>query len=156
MRVSVARRVPPPVVVAIVILGASLLTLVACNGGEADDWVVIHANRVEDSSTGGGPLDECETTVGLEVAYLPNCMFIEQGDEVGFANYYNNNNGGQQVKVELDATVFGVSEVTLEYQETKVLEVVHTPAGFFELNIKIPTGDHGGPVMIPQPPVVPD
>lgn len=134
-----------------VVLGTLLLAMTACDGEHADDWVVVHANMLEGSSTAGGPVDQCTLQPKTETASLPTCMLIENGKKIGFANYFNDGNGGQPVTLRFNSGAFGVPEITLQYEERKVLEVMQTPSMFFQITIVF-GGGHGGPVMIPKSP----
>jgi hypothetical protein len=157
----------------VLVVGSSLLVMSGCNGSvdeqegitqgppesptpesqgsvSADEWVVIHANRVEDSSTPGGPVDLCTSPAGKEIAWLPACLKIKAGDTIGFANYYRDDEGGKPVTVELEPVYFGVAEIVLGYTESAVLEVIETPTQAFNINIVLGISGHGGPVMIPK------
>ena len=53
--------------------------------------------------------------------------------------------------MKFNSPVFGVAQITLKYEEQRVLEVTQTPSQFFQITIDI-GGSHGGPVMIPKVP----
>lgn len=154
------RRIGPGMIASVagaLLLGVSLVMVGGCTPvspqpATADDWVVIHANRVGTSSTAGEPWDGYTVPPGGEIAWLPTCLTIKAGKRIGFANYYRDDEGGQPVTVELEPAYFGTDKIELAYGESKVVEVVETPAKTFAINIVLKNTPHGGPQMIPKEP----
>jgi hypothetical protein len=113
--------------------------------------MVIYENR-ESVSKPGQMATDCTGVVGDIIGSSPTCMLIKKDDKIGFANYYSNENGGKSVVIELNSTIFGVSSITLDYQQTKVLTVKKTPGAPFTPVVRFDSSSppHGGPVMIPK------
>jgi hypothetical protein len=121
---------------AVAILAIATLGLAGC---KADHWIVIHDKAVK--GTCKPPMENDD------IAYLPECLTVKNGETVGFANF---------TKKDLAIVHFSALDApnpfTLKAGERAVHKVI-APAKLVQLEIKEiePGLDHGGPDMIVQP-----
>ncbi len=118
-----------------------------CGTGEelvADHWLVIH-DKVD---VQGDPWNACVSTPADDnIAYLPECLDVQIGETVGFANYSNTDVTINHFQI-LDAPT---NPFDLASGEKVVFKVkVQGMRQLFFIQSASPF-DHGGPGMIVRP-----
>lgn len=122
----------------VAIVAISTLVMTGCDG-EADHWIVIHDKTAKDTCK--PPMEHDD------VAYLPECLTVKNGETVGFFN---------GTEKDLSITHFSALDApnpfTLKARDEAVYKVIARDT-LVQLEIKEtgPGLDHGGPDMIVQP-----
>ena len=115
--------------------------------GKADAWLVLHdKNKVTVDADGN--IVGCELESALEtVAYLPECLHVEEGETLGFINF-----SGTDVIINHDSTLNAPNPFSLASGEEALFQVsVRDRAVDLEITSDAGPGDHGGPDMIVAP-----
>ncbi len=154
MRTSVTRHASLISVAALLVVGGLLLGLVACDGEDADEWIVFHANRVVTPVPQGGESEGvCSVPEGADLlAHLPDCVVIQTGQKIGFTNYYRDAGGGKSIHVKLVGGEYSPQEFDVEYAKSKIVKVIREPDQKTEVLVAIGTSSHGGPIILPKLP----
>lgn len=156
MRTPVIRRGRPTVLVALLMLGGSVAALSGCK--TADEWVVIHANRMRQDVPATASAEEqanrCREPAGKEVASLPYCVIIDTGQKLGFVNYYRDGDGPHDVIVSIKGADISKSTFTVRYSKRKVVKVLTKPSTPPVVTFEVVglSGEHGGPIILPKLP----
>ncbi|MCU0304048.1 MAG: hypothetical protein MUC56_08335 [Thermoanaerobaculales bacterium] len=123
----------------VAIVAISTLVMTGCDG-EADHWIVIHDKAAYD-----GASRVCKPPMPSDdVAFLPTCLSVKNGETVGFYNF---------TEKDFTITHFGALNApdpfTLKAGNEAVYKVIARDK-LVQFDIKS-TVDHGGPDMIVQP-----
>ncbi|HSL16420.1 MAG TPA: hypothetical protein VLB51_00775 [Methylomirabilota bacterium] len=128
---TVARFTVTVTIVAIATLGLT--------GCKADHWIVIHDKAAK--GTCKPPMENDD------VAYLPECLTVKNGETVGFANFTD-----KDLTIVHFSALDAPNPFTLKAKERAVHKVIARDK-LVQLTIEEtePALDHGGPDMIVQP-----
>lgn len=114
---------------------------------DADHWLVIH-DKVEPVTNEQGDWIGCASEPKEDnVAYLPECLHVKQGDSIGFVNYSKTD-----VTIKHFLTIEAPNPFSLGSGETKTFPVIVSNKNVLvDIKSENETFDHGGPEMIVQP-----